>query len=120
MRRQPRSAGALRRPPRPPHPGRRWLAAPGRAALLALAFAALLLDAASLPHLHVGDEVGYYNQEHDLRYLATLGGGTLPPDPESGDRPAPAVGTAPPASAPHLASAPAPHADSRAPPGIAR
>jgi hypothetical protein len=42
--------------------------------LVALAVAGFLLGAASIPHSHGPGHPGLYNQEHDLSYLATLGG----------------------------------------------
>jgi hypothetical protein len=47
--------------------------------LTALALLGLVLSAGSVPHTHTGDVVGLYNQEHDLSYLAALGGGAPPP-----------------------------------------
>jgi hypothetical protein len=38
-----------------------------------LALVALLHAGGSLPHVHVGDGPGYYDLDHDLGYLATLG-----------------------------------------------
>ncbi len=49
------------------------------AVLLALCFGAILLDAASLPHLHAKAGIGLYNQEHDLTLLAASArAGALP------------------------------------------
>ena len=56
---------------------RRWL--PGT--LLALAVVALVLGAASVPHVHVGPDPGLWNHDHDLSLLATRGGGAPLPDP---------------------------------------
>ena len=86
------------------------------ATLLLLATAALLLQAASVPHTHAGSRPGFYNQDHDLVLLATLhGAATLSTAP-----PAPivlvAVTVVTPASADGVASAPRPASDSRAPP----
>ena len=41
-------------------------------ALVMLAAAGLVLQAASLPHLHASGGSGLYNQEHDLTLLASL------------------------------------------------
>ncbi len=50
--------------------------------LVLLALTALILDAASLPHVHTGPNAGLYNQEHDLSYLATFGAaGPVPSSP---------------------------------------
>jgi hypothetical protein len=38
--------------------------------VLALCFGAMVLDGASLPHLHAKTSPGLYNQEHDLTLLA--------------------------------------------------
>ena len=84
--------------------------------LVGLALAGFLLGAASIPHSHGPGLPGLYNQEHDLGYLATFGGGGPLPDAPSA---APlvvlvvlvvAIG----AGAPPIVSRR--HADSRAPP----
>ncbi|MGH7308264.1 MAG: hypothetical protein ACREK6_06180 [Candidatus Rokuibacteriota bacterium] len=46
----------------------------GAAFLVTLAVIAVVLTAASVPHTHVTVKPGLYNQEHDLSYLAALGG----------------------------------------------
>jgi hypothetical protein len=51
--------------------------------LVALALAGSLLGAASIPHSHTPGHPGLYNQEHDLSYLATFGGGAPLPDAPS-------------------------------------
>jgi hypothetical protein len=51
--------------------------------LVALAVAGLLLGAASIPHSHSPGLPGLYNQEHDLGYLATFGGGAPLPEAPS-------------------------------------
>jgi hypothetical protein len=44
-----------------------------------LAVAGLVLSGASLPHVHALERPGFYNQEHDLGYLAAFGNaGPLP------------------------------------------
>ncbi len=48
--------------------------------LVGLALAGSLLGAASIPHSHTPGHPGLYNQEHDLSYLATFGGGAPLPD----------------------------------------
>ena len=40
--------------------------------LVVLAIAGLVLQAASIPHLHASGGSGLYNQEHDLTLLASL------------------------------------------------
>jgi hypothetical protein len=56
--------------------------------LVGLALAGSLLGAASIPHSHTPGHPGLYNQEHDLSYFATFGGGAPLPDSPS---PAPLV-----------------------------
>jgi hypothetical protein len=51
--------------------------------LVGLAVAGLLLGAAGIPHSHSPGLPGLYNQEHDLSYLATFGGGAPLPDAPS-------------------------------------
>jgi hypothetical protein len=51
--------------------------------LVGLALAGFLLGAASIPHSHGPGLPGLYNQEHDLSYLATFGGGAPLPDAPS-------------------------------------
>lgn len=51
--------------------------------LVGLALAGFLLSAASIPHTHGPALPGLYNQEHDLSYLATFGGGAPLPDAPS-------------------------------------
>jgi hypothetical protein len=51
--------------------------------LVGLAVAGALLGAASIPHSHTPGHPGLYNQEHDLSYLATFGGGAPLPDAPS-------------------------------------
>ena len=52
--------------------------------LVMLALAGFVLGAASIPHSHNAGHPGFYNQEHDLSYLATFGGGApLPAAPSA-------------------------------------
>ena len=51
--------------------------------LVGLALTGFLLSAASIPHSHGPGLPGLYNQEHDLSYLATFGGGAPLPDAPS-------------------------------------
>ena len=44
-----------------------------RVALLLLLALPLLLQGASLPHTHFGEPAGFFNQDHDLTLLATVG-----------------------------------------------
>jgi len=94
---------------------RRWLATPLPALVIALALAALVADAGSVPHAHLGGEPGLYNQEHDLSALAAFGAGG--PLPGAAALPAALVVVAALVPAVSLAtSAPRRPADSRAPP----
>jgi hypothetical protein len=93
----------------------RWVRRPVPALLCTLALAGVLLSAANVPHVHVGPEDGFYNHEHDLSYLAALGG--VAPLPEAAALvvavvvvPELALDAARPASEPRR------HSDSRAPP----
>jgi hypothetical protein len=52
--------------------------APG--VLTALALFGFLLSVACVHHTHTAEGVGFYNQEHDLSFLAAFGGGAPPPD----------------------------------------
>jgi hypothetical protein len=84
--------------------------------LVALALTGLVLAGASIPHSHAFGHPGLYNQEHDLSYLATFGGGAPLPDAPSA---APLVVLvvlvlAASVGAPPIVSRR--HADSRAPP----
>lgn len=56
---------------------RRCLTSPLPVVLIGLALAGLLLSGASILHSHSAGQAGLYNQEHDLTYLATLGGAGL-------------------------------------------
>ncbi|MGH7313355.1 MAG: hypothetical protein ACREJV_09285 [Candidatus Rokuibacteriota bacterium] len=88
----------------------------GAALLVALALASLVLAAATVPHTHVTSQPGLFNQEHDLSYLAALGG--VAPLVQVIDAVAPVVVVAatPVAPAPPLASRPGRHQNPRAPP----
>jgi hypothetical protein len=44
-----------------------------RAALLLVLLLPLLLQGSSVAHSHFGGPAGFYNQEHDLTLLATVG-----------------------------------------------
>jgi len=46
---------------------------PVRVVLLLLLVMPLLLQGASLPHTHFGAPDGFFNQDHDLTLLATVG-----------------------------------------------
>jgi hypothetical protein len=86
-------------------------------ALALLACAGVLLQGASLPHLHLApDEPGFFDHEHDGILLLALGtSGALPA--EAPDvAPAPALRHDPRVPGDRLAAAPDRLADSRAPP----
>lgn len=51
--------------------------------LVSFALAGSILGAASIPHNHDPGRPGVYNQEHDLSYFATFGGGAPLPDAPS-------------------------------------
>lgn len=86
--------------------------------LMGLALTALVLDAGSVPHSHAGLQVGLYNQEHDLAYLATFS--SAAPLPEAVSVPlAVIVAIAVCAFVVLLASRPRRLAGSRAPPAHA-
>ena len=54
------------------------------AVLVGWALVGSILGAASIPHVHAAGHPGLYNQEHDLSYLATFGGGApLPAAPSA-------------------------------------
>jgi hypothetical protein len=96
--------------------GIRRLTGPAAVLLLAPALVAMVVSAASVPHLHVGSTPGFYNQEHDLSALATLSGAALLPAVIATatllQAPGPLLGPAGSRPAP----APRRHADPRAPP----
>ena len=84
-------------------------------AIFLLAFVALVLRDASLPHQHVGASTGLFNHDHDLSTLATVAGGLVPESPE----PTPVLqplATAPAVAVAVRAEAPRCLADPRAPP----
>lgn len=63
---------------------RRAVLGPTLSTVLAVfALAGLVLSAGSIPHSHAVGHPGLYNQEHDLGYLATFGGGAPLPDAPS-------------------------------------
>jgi hypothetical protein len=86
------------------------------ALLLLLAAMAVVAQAGSLQHLHLGGEAGVYNAEHDLTLLATLAGHGLPTD----GAPTPAFDVVTTSVPPLVPERPAPRlassGDSRAPP----
>jgi hypothetical protein len=84
--------------------------------LVLLIAVAMGLQGASLPHLHMGAELGLYNAEHDLTLLATVAGSGLPAD-SAAVLPFDAVSTAVLALAPERPLGDAVRSgDSRAPP----
>lgn len=50
------------------------------AALLLLAAVGMVLQAGTVPHLHVGDGAGLFNEEHDLTLRAGLAGHVIQVD----------------------------------------
>jgi len=88
----------------------------GAAFLVTLALAGLLLAAATVPHTHATAQPGLYNQEHDLSYLAALGGVAPVVQAVGAVAPVVVVAAALALSAPALVSRPGRHPDSRAPP----
>ena len=88
----------------------------GAAFLVALAVTAVVLSAATIPHTHVTAKPGLYNQEHDLAYLAALGGVAPPVQAVSAMAPVLAVAHALAAAALSLVTRVGRHPDSRAPP----
>jgi hypothetical protein len=98
------------------HRAIRRFARPAAALILAPALLAMLVSAASIPHIHAGPAPGLFNQDHDLSSLAGLSGAALLPDVI-------ATATLGPVASPLLglaacrpAGAPERHADPRAPP----
>ena len=84
--------------------------------LLAPALVAMLVSAASLPHVHGGPEPGFFNQDHDLSTLAGLSGAALLSAVHSSATLV-LVESQPLGLATHrLLAAPRRHADPRAPP----
>src|SRR5581483_9894943 len=49
------------------------------ALVLALVLGAVLVEAATLPHVHAGSAPGLYNHDHDLTLIARLAGDASPP-----------------------------------------
>jgi len=88
----------------------------GATFLVTLAVVAVVFTAATVPHTHVTAKPGLYNQEHDLSYLAALGGGAPLVQSLSAVAPVLVVADALAATAPALVSRPGRHPDSRAPP----
>src|SRR5262245_17519570 len=84
-------------------------------AVVLLAFAALVVRDAGLPHRHDAAAPGLYNHDHDLSTLATVAGGLLPDSPQAG--PILVVLASPPTLAISVwAEAPRSPAEPRAPP----
>jgi len=88
----------------------------GAAFLVTLALAGVVLAAATVPHTHATAQPGLYNQEHDLSYLAALGGVAPLVQTVGVAAPVVEVAAALARSAPALVSRPGRHPDSRAPP----
>jgi hypothetical protein len=84
--------------------------------LLAPALVAMLVSAASLPHVHGGPGPGFFNQDHDLSTLAGLSGAALVPDASPPARPVLVAGQSLGLAAHRPVAAPHRHADPRAPP----
>jgi hypothetical protein len=94
----------------------RRLAGSAAVLLLAPALVAMLVSAASLPHVHGGPEPGFFNQDHDLSTLAGLSGAALLSAVHSPAALVP-VASQPLRLATHRPlAAPRRHADPRAPP----
>ena len=94
---------------------RRTLQHPLVAVLVALVLGTLVLQSAGLPHTHAGVP-GLYNHEHDFIFMAALGGDVPVPELTTAPHPAPVVAPLPAVAILETAPAPAPYADSRAPP----
>ncbi len=88
----------------------------GATFLVALAVTAVVLTAASVPHTHVTVKPGLYNQEHDLSYLAALGGVGPLVQAVSAAAPVLVVADGLGAAAPALVTRVGRHPDPRAPP----
>jgi len=88
----------------------------GAAFLVTLALAGVLLAAATVPHTHVTAKPGLFNQEHDLSYLAALGGVAPLVQAIGAVAPVVVVAAALAPSAPALVCRPGRHPDPRAPP----
>lgn len=84
--------------------------------LLAAALVAMLVSAASLPHVHGGPEPGFFNQDHDLSLLAGLSGAALLSAVHSSATLVLVAGQPLGLATHHLQAAPRRHADPRAPP----
>lgn len=84
--------------------------------LLAPALVAMLVSAASLPHVHGGPEPGFFNQDHDLSTLAGLSGVALLPDASSAATLDLVASQFPGLAAHRPVAAPRRHANPRAPP----
>jgi hypothetical protein len=88
----------------------------GAAFLVALGVIAVVLSAATIPHTHLTAKPGLYNQEHDLAYLAALGGVAPLVPAVRAVAPLRVVAHAFAAAAPSLVTGVGRHPDSRAPP----
>jgi hypothetical protein len=85
-------------------------------AVLAFAAGAMLLQHASLPHVHSTSAPGLYNSDHDLTLLATLGGGAPMPDRSPAVSPLPDVAAVAAADLARPAASPLRYSAPRAPP----
>lgn len=94
----------------------RRLAGTAAVLLLAPALVAMLVSAASLPHVHGGPGPGFFNQDHDLSTLAGLSGAALVPDASPSTTLVLVAGHSPGLAARRPMAAPRRHADPRAPP----
>jgi hypothetical protein len=85
------------------------------AVLVTVAVLGLLLAVGSVPHVHIAQGPAFFNPDHDLSYLATFNGATLPPEGAAPIRIAisPLVVLARPLAVSKL---PGGHADPRSPP----
>jgi hypothetical protein len=88
----------------------------GAAFLVTLALASLLLAAAAIPHTHLTATPGFFNQEHDLSYLAALGGVAPLAEAVGAVVPVVVVAAALLPAAPAPTTEPSRHSDPRGPP----
>ena len=84
--------------------------------LFALAVGAGVLQNGSLPHVHAGGSPGFFNHDHDLTLLATLGGGALVPESVALVAALPLVAAAAVPELRHPTASPLRYSASRAPP----
>lgn len=94
----------------------RRLAGTAAVVLPAPALVAMLVSAASLPHVHGGPGPGFFNQDHDLSTLAGLSGVALLPDASPPATLVLVAGQSLGLAAQRAVAAPRRHADPRAPP----